>query len=299
MTGQSVPGAVESLDIGAPAPSRRPDRRAIWAAAALGFAVGTALGLLGDGDRAEPPATPGPSLVATELRQVAQSSTLQVRLHNTGEEEVTVRDLHTGRGGPITAGTSPTLIAPGTWADVDLRAPTECREVPSLRVYALTGSGDGRGLLTLRLPLPPGSLAHVAQFSAGCIDRPGVAPDRLPGVWTVADDYTSTPKQRVLWRFDPDGTFAIEADGRIFMNGEGITGRYRVGERTLTLRVTGGVRAACGARTVDVQVSSLDAFHLLFDFSATAPPNHVDCLVPSADTYVLERLVSLGEASTP
>jgi hypothetical protein len=265
----------------------------VAAAGVAALVLGTAVGLRLGQPAAPLEDTDDPLLVAGAVERLPDEYGFQIRLLNATTDDLRVGLVYDGRRppgtGPVTSGQS-TTIPPATWRAVPLHVPGDCRSLEPTRVHALVRRPGGRPEALL-LPLPPRTSVLRELIATRCRDHPPPGRTALVGLWVVAEGYAFQTQHPDLWRFDRDGTFVADSNGRLFVEDPGLAGTYRIEGRHLLLRVTGGYRAAClTGPAIDVDTARMPGNRLLFSFPDSPPPGGAGCALPTGVDWVLQRL---------
>jgi hypothetical protein len=302
MTGAPTPHEPEVLDAAGPE-SRARRSRVLVVAGVVALAVGTLLGLrLGGASTPAEQASvdSGLRLVAGAVQPLRHEYGFQVWLHNTGGAAVEVTGLYAG--GPGTGGepgdrpedsARPTTIPPDEWRAVRLRTSAACGQPDTDVVHASARPVGSRDPGELVLPLPASSPVPEEFLASRCTRLATPQPAALTGVWVVAHDRAYGSDRPTLWRFEDDGTFAMDSNRRLFQAEPDTRGTYELNGADLSLRVTGASRTACvTGQQIDIRVGQLSEERLLLRFARFEPTNRDGCVVPTGVEWVLERLVA-------
>lgn len=293
-----VAGDHEVLSQGSDRLPRRP--RALLVGLALaclagGFAAGRLL------DTAPPP--PAAASAATTSYSVgliestgsaAYDRPFRVPVHNPTDEAVTVtvRDL-VGWSGTVDPGGG-TPVPARSWAGVGFVPSPDCAEPPFTVRAVVLDVTTGEGVTTRQeLPLwgPDRQLRDHHQIQ--CASHSELSPAQLAGVWVVDETQGGGEwlEGRFLIYFREDGTFRWDAEGRLFEELPGATGRYRTTGTRLHQRLVTGTTCSPGD-TFRWRTTLLpdDRLHLTLERSQGV------CGAGPGDVWVLRRLLRDPEA---
>lgn len=241
------------------------------AAGATGLAVGLVIGLFaaaqnGVWQSGGTEETSTPLVVAGSVDMVGDAyehgPEFAVELFNNGDESITVSGLAFDELHSELVDMKETTLPAGEWTSFSFSASPDCTyRVPatltSVRVKHRTEDDQESDE---DVALPDGGEALLDYHELMCAPASPRAPD-LVGVWVLEEAYPLWGFEGFhLWRFEPDGTFTADNEGRLLSNGErGLEGRYSLRNGRLRIDVTGGFWCTPGQRTV-WRPSLLDAW---------------------------------------